>query len=147
MKFIEGHLFLKKRPAEFRLIVDVRNLRDGLCLCCGLCAQPSRDRISAVPELLKERGWDSEEVNASERLDLTNLREIDVNMAIIGIRTSVGIDTDVTEWCAHHDGLVTMLLVIIEDTLDRLYTRVFITFVSLPSRLLVPVEDLMQQQG
>ena len=40
-----------------------------------------------------------------------------------------------------------MLLVIIEDTLDRLYTRVFITFVGLPSRLLVPVEDLVQQQG
>jgi hypothetical protein len=40
-----------------------------------------------------------------------------------------------------------MLLVIIEDTLDRLYTRVFITFVGLPSRLLVPVEDLVQQRG
>ena len=35
-----------------------------------------------------------------------------------------------------------MLLVVIEDTPDRLDTRVVVTFVGLPGRLLVPVEDL-----
>jgi hypothetical protein len=79
MKFIECHLLLKKRPAEFGLIVNVGNLRDGVCLCSGLCVQPPGDRISAVSELLEERGRDSEEVNARECLDLTNLQEIHVN--------------------------------------------------------------------
>ena len=35
-----------------------------------------------------------------------------------------------------------MLLVVIEDAPDRLDTRVVVTFVGLPGRLLVPVEDL-----
>ena len=35
-----------------------------------------------------------------------------------------------------------MLLVVIEDAPDRLDTRVVVTFISLPGRLLVPVEDL-----
>ena len=35
-----------------------------------------------------------------------------------------------------------MLLVVIEDALDRLDTRIFITFVGPSGRLLVPVEDL-----
>jgi hypothetical protein len=38
-----------------------------------------------------------------------------------------------------------MLLVVIENALDRLDTRVFVTFVGLPSRLLMPVEDLVQR--
>jgi len=50
--------------------------------------------------------------------------------------------TDVTEGCAHDDGVVAILLVVIEDTPDRLDTRVVVTFVGLPGRLLVPVEDL-----
>jgi len=35
-----------------------------------------------------------------------------------------------------------MLLVVIEDTPDRLDTRIIVTFIGLPGRLLVPVEDL-----
>jgi hypothetical protein len=36
-----------------------------------------------------------------------------------------------------------MLLVVIEDALDRLDARIIVTFIGLPGRLLVPVEDLM----
>ena len=37
-----------------------------------------------------------------------------------------------------------MLLVVIEDALDRLNTRVIVTFVVLASCLLVPIEDLVK---
>ena len=53
-------------------------------------------------------------------------------------------DANVTEGCAHYNGLVAMLLVVIEDALDRLNTRVIVTFVVLASCLLVPVEDLVK---
>jgi hypothetical protein len=36
-----------------------------------------------------------------------------------------------------------MLLVVIVDALDRLDTRIVITFIGLPRRLLVPIENLM----
>jgi hypothetical protein len=55
-----------------------------------------------------------------------------------------GICTNVTEWCAHNDGLVAVLLVVIEDVLDRFDTRVVITFIILAGRLLVPVQDLVK---
>jgi hypothetical protein len=35
-----------------------------------------------------------------------------------------------------------MLLVVIENVLDRFDTRVFVTFIVLAGRLLMPVEDL-----
>jgi hypothetical protein len=50
--------------------------------------------------------------------------------------------TDVTERRAHDDGIVAVLLVVIEDAPDRLDTRIVVTFIGLPGRLLVPVEDL-----
>ena len=53
-------------------------------------------------------------------------------------------DANVTEGCAHYNGLVVMLLVVIEDALDRLNTRVIVTFVVFASCLLVPVEDLVK---
>ena len=37
-----------------------------------------------------------------------------------------------------------MLLVVVEDALDRLNTRVIVTFVVLASCLLVPIEDLVK---
>ena len=50
--------------------------------------------------------------------------------------------TDVTERCAHDDGVVAMLLVIVEDAPDRLDTGIIVTFIVLPGSLLVPVENL-----
>jgi hypothetical protein len=50
--------------------------------------------------------------------------------------------TYVTERGTHDDGLVTVLLVIAEDLLDGLDTRVFVTLVVLSRALLIPIEDL-----
>ena len=80
MKLVKRHLILKKSPAEFGFIVDIGNLSDGLCLCSSMGVQPPGDKISAVPKLLEKRGCDSEEVDAGECLDLTNLQEVYVNI-------------------------------------------------------------------
>lgn len=50
--------------------------------------------------------------------------------------------THVTEGGTHDDGLVTVLLVVVEDLLHGLDTRVLITLVVLASALLVPIKDL-----
>lgn len=50
--------------------------------------------------------------------------------------------TYVTEGSAHNDGLVAVLLVVVEDLLDRLHTRIFITLVVLAGALLVPIKNL-----
>ena len=50
--------------------------------------------------------------------------------------------TYVTEGGTHDDGLVPVLLVVVEDTLDRLDTRVFITLVVFARFLLIEVKDL-----
>ena len=49
VEFVKCHLVLKKSPAEFGLIINVGNFRDGVCLCSSLSVEPPRDRISAVP--------------------------------------------------------------------------------------------------
>jgi hypothetical protein len=50
--------------------------------------------------------------------------------------------TYVTEGSTHDDGVVAVLLVVVEDLLHGLDTRVCITLVGLTRRLLVPVENL-----
>ena len=51
--------------------------------------------------------------------------------------------TDVTEGSSHDDGLVAMLLVVVEDFLDGLDTRVFLVGVAGSGLvLLVPVKNL-----
>lgn len=50
--------------------------------------------------------------------------------------------THVSERGTHDDGVVVMRLVVVEDLLHGLHTRVLVALVGLPSRLLVPVEDL-----
>lgn len=49
--------------------------------------------------------------------------------------------TNVSEASAHHNGLVSELLVVIEDLLNTLDTRVFLGAVVLLVRCLVPVHD------
>lgn len=49
--------------------------------------------------------------------------------------------THVPEASTHDDGLVTMLLVVVEDLLDGDDSRILITFVGLSSALLVPIEN------
>jgi hypothetical protein len=80
-----------------------------------------RHRLSRVLQLLKERRADREEVDTGKGLDLAN----------------------VTEGGTHDDGLVAVLLVVVEDALDRLDTRVLLAdIVRARLVLLVPVEDL-----
>ena len=50
--------------------------------------------------------------------------------------------TYVTERSAHDNGFVVMLLVVVEDALYRLDTRVVVTFIVLTRALLVPVKNL-----
>ena len=53
-----------------------------------------------------------------------------------------GSSTHVAEGSTHDDGIVAVLLVVVEDLLHGLDTRVLIALVVLTRRLLVPVEDL-----
>jgi hypothetical protein len=81
MELVEGHLVLKKIPAEFGLIFNIGNFRNTFSLCGELWAKPPGNRIRAVPQLLEERRGDSKEVNACKCLNLANLRRRSVRIA------------------------------------------------------------------
>jgi hypothetical protein len=74
-----------------------------------------------VLELLQQLGGDRQVVTSGQSGDLAN----------------------VSERGAHDDRLVSVLLVVVEDLLDRLDSWVGLRVVLLSSRLLVPVEDLL----
>ena len=76
VELVKSHLVLKELPAEFGFIVNVRNLVNVISLCGGLYAEPPRDSIRTVPQLLEERGRDGKEVHACKCFDLANLQEI-----------------------------------------------------------------------
>ena len=82
------------------------------CICCH--------HLRRVLELLEKLGGDGEVVASGKLGDLTG----------------------VSEGSTHDDGLVTVLLVVVEDLLDRLDSRVGGSGVLLTGALLVPVEDL-----
>jgi len=50
--------------------------------------------------------------------------------------------TYISERSAHDNGFVAMLLVVVEDFLHGLDTRIFVTLVRLSSSFLVPIKDL-----
>jgi hypothetical protein len=52
--------------------------------------------------------------------------------------------TYITEGSTHDNGVVVVLLVVVEDLLHGLNTRVLITLVVLASVLLVPIKNLKQ---
>ena len=62
----------------------------------------------------------------------------------MSVRCPEGRAAYVAERSAHDDGLVSMLLVVVKDTLDGLDTRVFVALVVLARLLLVEVKDLFQ---
>jgi len=76
--------------------------------------------LPGVLELLEELGGDGEVVTTGELGDFA----------------------DVSERSTHDNGVVTVLLVVVEDLLDRLDSWVGLGSVLLAGRLLVPVEDL-----
>lgn len=55
--------------------------------------------------------------------------------------------THVPEASTHDDGLVTVLLVVVEDLLDADNTGVFVAFEVLSGSLLVPVQDAADEGG
>ena len=50
--------------------------------------------------------------------------------------------THVAEGSTHDDGVVPVLLVIVEDPLDGLHAGVFVALIILPCFFLVPIQDL-----
>jgi hypothetical protein len=79
VEFVECHLVLKKRPAEFRLIVDIRDFGNRFSLRSGLCIEFLRNWGGAIFKLLEKCRSDSEVVNTRECLDLANLEQIRQN--------------------------------------------------------------------
>ena len=73
VEFVECHLILKKRPAEFWLVVDIGDFGNWLCLSSSLSAKLPGNRVGAVLEFLKEGRRDSEEVYARECPNLADL--------------------------------------------------------------------------
>lgn len=66
VEFVECHLVLKKRPAEVRLIVDIRDFGNRFSLRSGLCVKSLRNWVGAVLELLEKCRSDSEKVTTRE---------------------------------------------------------------------------------
>lgn len=96
------------------------------------------DGDCGVLEFFEKGRRNSEEINAGKSLDLASLYIISLTYA----KNAVNRSSYIAERCTHDDRLVTVLFIIVENRLDRLNTRVFITFIVLTSTLLVPVQDL-----
>ena len=52
--------------------------------------------------------------------------------------------THVSKRSTHHNCLVVVLFVVVEDSLHRYHTRIFIALKALPGVFLVPIKDLKQ---
>ena len=154
MKFVEGHLILQQCPSEFGLIVNERDLLEllgrssykevlgnstihGFCDTSPACA--SSFLGTSASELFNSSRSDGEIVRKSQPASA-------LISPVYGERSSParwpGGWTYITEGSTHNDGSITVLLVVIEDLLDRLDTRILITLVILAGRLFVPVKDL-----
>jgi hypothetical protein len=117
-ELVDGHGVLVEVEAEEGLVLEVALLLD-LELGDVLSLELLGNLVGAVVELLEEVGGDGEVVAASELGDLA----------------------EVTERGAHDDGLVVVLLVVVEDLNDGLDTGVVGSVVLLFGVGLVPVED------
>ena len=121
MQLVERHLVLEEGPAELGLVVDEGHLLDRLALRRRVRVELLRHGGCVVLQLLEQLRCDGEEVDTGESLDLAG----------------------VTEGCAHDDRLVVVLLVVVEDLLHGLHTRVVVARVVLARLVLVvPVKDL-----
>jgi len=117
-ELVHGHGVLVEVEAEESLVLEVAlllNLKLGDVLGLELLG----NRVGAVVHLLEKIGGDGEVVAAGELGDLAK----------------------VAEGGAHDDGLVVVLLVVVEDLDDGLDTGVVLSGVLLLGVGLVPVED------
>lgn len=58
VQLVPCHLILKEFPAELGLVVDVRDLRDRICLGRCLCIELLRDRLGRILEFFKKSRCD-----------------------------------------------------------------------------------------
>jgi hypothetical protein len=123
-ELLNSHLVLVEVEAEESLVFDVRLLLDvqrrGLRSIKLL-----GDRLRGVEEVLEQVRRDGQVVTASELGDLAS----------------------VSERGAHDNGVVTELLVVVEDLLDRLDTGVLLLGVLLLGGGLEPVKDTANEGG
>jgi hypothetical protein len=123
-ELLNSHLVLVEVEAEESLVLDVRLLLDverrGL-----RSIELLRDRLGGVEEVLEQVGRDGQVVTASKLSDLAS----------------------VSERGAHNNGVVTELLVVVEDLLDRLDTGVLLLGVLLLGGGLEPVKDTANEGG
>jgi hypothetical protein len=123
-ELLNSHLVLVEVEAEESLVLDVRLLLDverrGL-----RSIELLRDRLGGVEEVLEQVGRDGQVVTASKLSDLAS----------------------VSERGAHNNGVVTELLVVVEDLLDRLDTRVLLLGVLLLGGGLEPVKNTADEGG
>ena len=117
-QLLRGHGVIVELEAEERLVVEVRLLGDVQLggVLAGELLGHGRGRVVQV---FQQVGRDGQVVAASQLGDFTH----------------------VPERCPHDDGLVAVLLVVVEDVLHRLDTGVFLRGVLLLVRRLEPVED------
>jgi hypothetical protein len=117
-ELLNSHLLLVEVEAERGLIVDVCTLGDVQAGGRG-SIQLLGHLVGGVVEILEEVGGDGQVVATSELCNLT----------------------DVAEGSTHDDGLVAVLLVVVEDGLNALDTRVFSGSKVLLHGGLVPIEN------
>lgn len=75
VELLPSHLVLEKLPSESGLVVNVRDLLDGLIRLGGLGSKLLGDGLSGVLELLKKGRGNGEEVNTGKGLDLSDVSE------------------------------------------------------------------------
>lgn len=123
-QLLNSHSLLVEVEAEMNLVVEVLALRDVKRSSAGSVKLLGHSS-SRVVQVLQQVGGDGQVVTASKLGDLTS----------------------VTERGTHDDGLVTVLLVVIEDILDGLDTGVLLGGVVALVGGLVPVEDTADEGG
>ncbi|KAH3664294.1 hypothetical protein OGAPHI_004646 [Ogataea philodendri] len=117
-KLLGGHCVLVEQESEGRLVIDVGDLL-FLGGAGGRGIQNLWNRLLRIDQLLQKLWSDGQEVATGESSDLTNI----------------------SERSTHDNGLVSVLLVVVEDLGHGLDTWVLLTFVSFTGVSLVPVHN------
>ena len=142
MQLVKRHLILEECPAEFWLVVDIGHFQDGISLSGSDSVQLLGHRGRGLLEFIKQCRGDGQKVDAGKRFNLASLH------GLVSISPDKKPEiSHITERSAHDDGLVTVLLVVVEDFFDRLHTGVLIALVRFSGLvLLVPVEDAADER-
>lgn len=136
-ELLHGHLVLVELEAVERLVVEVLKL--GQVEVLGvLCVQLGRHLIRGVVQLLQKCRLEDILVSAKA---LCGHEKITYGNGEVVTASELGDLTNIPERCAHNNSLVSVLLVVVENALHRLDTRVFLGRVLLLGGSLEPVEN------